>query len=90
MHFFEYQLAAAAVFHQRVTLAHAHPVDAFAQVVHILEVLHPEVVLDVRSLVGLAVDLNEPECIRYDVVTRLREGHFCPGFPLGDRPGDHH
>jgi hypothetical protein len=54
LHVFEQQLAAAAVFDQRVLLADAHPVDTFAQVVHVFEVLHPEVVEDLQ--VNIALD----------------------------------
>ena len=44
LHVFEQALTLAAIFDQWVTLADAHPVDAFAEVIHVFEVLHPEVV----------------------------------------------
>jgi hypothetical protein len=36
LHLIEYTATLAAVFHQRVTLSNAYPVDTFAQVVHVL------------------------------------------------------
>ena len=46
-------LATAAIFDQWVLLADAHPVDTFTQVVHVLEVLHPEVVQYLQVNVAL-------------------------------------
>ncbi len=47
------QLASAAILDQRILLANAHPVNALAQVVHVFEVLHPEVVEHLQVDVAL-------------------------------------
>ena len=44
MHLFEHTLTLAAVFNQRVALTNTNPVDALTQVIHVFEVLHPEVI----------------------------------------------
>ena len=64
LHIFEQQLAAAAVFHQRILLTDAHPVNAFAQVVHVLEVLHPEIIQNLQVDVPLdfAHDFRRKGC----------------------------
>jgi len=37
----EQLLATTTIFYQRVLLAYTHPVNAFTQVIHVFEVLHP-------------------------------------------------
>ena len=53
-------------------------------------VQHPDIWLDICTLIGLQVHHHGRQCARHDMRPALGEAHLRPAFPLCDGAGDAH